>query len=71
MFITRNDDKKVEFGTIPRGGVFMEDDQIYMVCDEIEKNGAKWNAADLETGQLCYFYADEKVVPLKAELIVS
>ena len=72
MFITRNDNKEVDFGNIKTGDVFTDDCSIFMVIEEVEnKNGGSYNAVDLETGELTHFYADEKVFALKAELVVS
>lgn len=72
MFITRNDNKKVDFGTIRKGEVFKDEYSIFMAIEEVEnKNGGSYNAVDVETGELTHFYADEKVVALKAELVVS
>lgn len=71
MLITRNGNKKIEFGVLHNGDVFKDDDEIYMVCDEIEKDGTKWNAVNLETGHLCYFFTSEKVIILKAEIIIN
>lgn len=72
MFITRNDNKKVDFGFIRKGDVFKDEYSIFMVIEEVEnKNGGSYNAVDVETGELTHFYADEKVFALKAELVVS
>lgn len=72
MLITRNDNKEVDFCTIETGDVFKNNCGIFMVIEEVEvKNGGFYNAVDVETGELTLFYADEKVVALKAELIVS
>ena len=72
MFVTRNDDKKVDFGTIKNGDVFKDGCCIFMAIEEVEnKNGGSYNAVDVETGELTHFYADEKVFILKAELVVS
>lgn len=72
MFVTRNDNKKVDFGTIRTGDVFKDEHTIFMAIEEVEnKNGGSYNAVDVETGELTHFYADEKVFALKAELVVS
>lgn len=72
MYITRNDNKKVDFGTIRAGEVFKDECSIFMAIEEVEnKNGGSYNAVDVETGELSHFYADEKVFALKAELVVS
>lgn len=73
MFITRNDNKKVDFGTIGVGEVFKDEcSSIFMAIEQVEnKNGGSYNAVDVETGELTHFYADEKVFALKAELVVS
>lgn len=72
MFITRNDNKKVDFGSIKKGDVFKDEYSIFIAIEEVEnKNGGSYNAVDVETGELTFFYADEKVFALKAELVVS
>ena len=76
MKITRNDNKFVDFGTISKGTVFKDtSDVIYIALDLITRRekGADTpiNAVDLETGELAWFFADEQVCPLSAELIVS
>ena len=72
MFVTRNDNKKVDFGTIKTGEVFKDECSIFMAIEQVEnKNGGICNAVDVETGELTFFYADEKVFALKAELVVS
>ena len=72
MLITRNDNKKVDFGTIKKGEVFKDECTILMAIEEIESlKGGRYNAVDVETGELAYFFADEKVFSLKAELVVS
>ena len=72
MFITRNDNKKVDFADIKKGDVFKDECSIFMAIKEVEnKNGGSYNAVDVETGELTHFYADEKVFALKAELVVS
>lgn len=72
MIITRNDNKKVDFGLIKKGDVFKDEYSIFMAIEEVEnKNGGSYNAVDVETGELTHFYADEKVFALKAELVVS
>lgn len=72
MFITRNDNKKVDFCTIKKGDIFKDEYSIFMAIEEVEnKNGGSFNAVDVETGELTHFYADEKVFALKAELVVS
>ena len=72
MFITRNDNKKVDFATIKKGDVFKDECSIFMSIEDVEnKNGGSYNAVDVETGELTHFYADEKVFALKAELVVS
>ena len=72
MFITRNDNKKVDFADIKTGEVFKDERSIFMAIEEVEnKNGGSYNAVDVETGELTHFYADEKVFALKAELVVS
>ena len=72
MLITRNDNKEVDFCDIKTGDVFKNDCGIFMAIERVEdKNGGFYNAVDVETGELTLFYADEKVVALKAELVVS
>lgn len=72
MFITRNDNKEVDFYTIEKGDVFKNNCGIFMAIEEVEnKNGGFYNAVDVETGELTFFYSDEKVIALKAELVVS
>lgn len=72
MTIIRNDKKDVDFGTLENGDIFKDHENIFMVIEEIEsKNGGIYNAIDLENGDLTLFYADEKVIALKAELVVS
>lgn len=72
MTIIRNDNKGIDFGTLANGDIFKDHENIFMVIEEIEgKNGSIYNAIDLENGDLTLFYADEKVIALKAELVVS
>lgn len=72
MTIIRNDNKGIDFGTLANGDIFKDHENIFMVIEEIEgKNGGIYNAIDLENGDLTLFYADEKVIALKAELVVS
>ena len=72
MFITRNDNKKVDFADIKTGDVFKDECSIFMAIEEVEnKNGGSYNVVDVETGELTHFYADEKVFALRAELVVS
>ena len=72
MTIIRNDKKGIDFGTLENGDVFKDQESIFMVFEEIEgKNGSIYNAIDLENGDLTFFYADEKVTVLKAELVVN
>ena len=72
MTIIRNDKKSIDFGTLENGDIFKDRENIFMVIEEIEgKNGGIYNAIDLESGELTLFYADEEVIALKAELVVS
>ena len=72
MTIIRNDNKGIDFNTLKIGDVFKDHENILMVIREVEtKNGGIYNAIDLEDGELTLFYADEEVIPLKAELVVS
>ena len=72
MTVIRNDKKGIDFGTLENGDVFKDQENIFMVIKEIEnKNGSMYNAIDLENGDLTFFYADEEVIALKAELVVS
>ena len=72
MKITRKDNMKTDFGELRGGDVFKDGEMLCMVIEEVEnKNGGTYNAVDIETGELTHFYADEKVIPLHAELIVS
>jgi hypothetical protein len=72
MKITRKDNNEVDFCTLTLGDVFKNDDDIFMAIREVEnKKGGFYNAVNMETGELTIFYADEKVFPLQAELIVS
>lgn len=72
MTIIRNDNKGIDFNTLKIGDVFKDQENILMVIREVEtKNGGIYNAIDLEDGELTLFYADEEVIPLKAELVVS
>lgn len=72
MTIIRNDNKGIDFNTLKIGDVFKDQENILMVIKKIEsKNGSVYNAIDLEDGELTLFYADEEVIPLKAELVVS
>ena len=72
MTIIRNDNKGIDFNTLEIGDVFKDQDNVFMVIKKIEsKNGSVYNAIDLDDGELTLFYADEEVIPLKAELVVS
>lgn len=72
MTIVRNDKNHFDFGNLENGDVFRYQDDVFMVIKEIEnKNGSMYNAIDLENGDLTFFYADEEVVALKAELVIS
>lgn len=72
MTIIRNDKNHFEFGNLENGEVFRYQDNVFMVIREVEtKNGGIYNAIDLEDGGLTLFYADEEVIPLKAELVVN
>lgn len=72
MKITRNDNIKVDFGTLRGGDVFKDESSLFLVIEEVEnKNGGSYNAVDIETGELTHFYADERVFLLNAELIIS
>ena len=72
MKITRKDNVKIDFGELRRGDVFNDGEMLCMVIEEVDNtNGGTFNAVEIETGELTHFYADEKVTPLHAELIVS
>lgn len=72
MLVTRKDNAKIDFGMLKNGDVFKDESSIFMVIEDIEdKKGSIYNAVDVECGELTHFYADEKVYPLRAELIVS
>jgi len=72
MTIIRNDKNHFDFGNLENGDVFRYQDSIFMVIREVEtENGGIYNAIDLENGELTRFYADEEVVAVKAELVVS
>ena len=72
MRITRNDNIKVDFGTLRGGDVFKGESSLFMVIEQVEnKYGGTYNAVDIETGELTHFYADERVFLLTAELIIS
>lgn len=73
MIIVRNDKKNiVEFSFLENGDVFRYEEGIFMVIKKVEnKNGGVYNTIDLENGELTFFYADEEVTALKAELVVS
>lgn len=72
MNVIRKNNTKVDFATLKSGDVFQGGHSILMAIDEVEnKNGGSYNAVDVETGELVFYFADEQVFPLKAELIVS
>ncbi len=72
MTIIRNDKNHFEFGNLENGDVFRYQDSVFMVIREGEtKNGGIYNAIDLEDDGWTRFYADEEVVAVKAELVVS
>ena len=72
MKITRNDNIKTDFGMLKNGDVFTDESVVFMVIEDVEnKNGSVYNAVDVECGELAHFYADEKVYPLRAELVVN
>ena len=72
MTIIRNDKNHFDFSRLTNGDVFRYQDDVFMVIKEIEnKNGGIYNAIDLESGELTFFYTDEEVVAVKAELVVS
>lgn len=72
MTIIRNDKNHFDFSLLTNGDVFRYQDDIFMVIKEVEnKNGGIYNAIDLENGDLTFFYSDEEVIPLKAELVVN
>ena len=56
----------VSFETLEFGAVFRYDDGVYMVIEEIDK----YNAVDLDDGQVVHFNEDDPVVELdNAELV--
>lgn len=72
MFVTRKDVTATDFGSLKRGDVFRDGETIYMSIENIESaDRSRYNAVDVETGELAFYYADEKVYPLQAELVVS
>lgn len=72
MTIVRNDKNHFDFGNLENGDVFRYQDDVFMAIKEVKtKNDGIYNAVDLETGELTLFYADEEVVAVKAELVVS
>lgn len=73
MIIVRNDKKNiVEFSFLKNGDVFRYEEGIFMVIKKVEnKSGGVYNAIDLKNGELTFFYTDEEVTVLKAELVVS
>lgn len=73
MKINRQDNNTIEFGYLGNGDVFVDTDnticmKIDQICDECENN---LNAVSLESGVLSFFYPDEKVKKVRAELIVE
>lgn len=68
-----NDTRKpstVEFGSLKAGQCFIdEDDKSY--CMAFEANVCSdYNAVDLESGRLYYYYPDQEVVKVNARLEV-
>ena len=78
MKVTRKDGQTVEFGTLQMGDVFKSTGgDIFIKINELEAEtmsgmcSGTLNAVALEDGEATFFYPDENVIPLKAELIVE
>lgn len=73
MKVTRKDSVMTEFATLSIGEVFKDTSgNILMKIQYIDTDsGPDVNAIDLETGEVVFFYGDDSVIPLKAELIVE
>lgn len=73
MKITRKDSVMAEFATLSMGEVFKDTSgNILMKIRYIDTDGGPdVNAIDLETGEVAFFYGDDSVISLKAELIVE
>lgn len=73
MKITRKDPVMAEFSTISIGEVFKDTSgNILMRIQYIDVDGGPdVNAIELETGASVYFYGDDIITPLRAELIVE
>lgn len=73
MKVTRKDSMMAEFGMLSIGEVFKDTSgNILMKIQYIGTDtNEDINAIDLETGETAYLFGDEKVILLKAELIVE
>lgn len=73
MKINRQDNNRVEFGYLGNGDVFIDtDNTVFMKIDQIrDEDENNLNAVSLEGGVLGFFYPDEMVKKVHAELIVE
>ena len=78
MKVTRKNDPTTKFYNLQEGEVFKNSSgNIFIKINELDAEtmsgmpSETLNAVDLETGETTFFYPEENVTPLKAELIVE
>jgi hypothetical protein len=65
---TRRPPATVEFGSLTAGQCFIDEEKFYMVL--AVKPIADYNAVNLEDGRPYYFYPDQEVIKINAQLEV-
>lgn len=65
--------KAVTYKMIPIGDVFFWNGGLYMSIQEVtsKSTGELFNAISMRDGDGVYFYANDEVVPVKAQLVIS
>lgn len=69
MEIIYKDKKKVAFEKIAIGEVFSWNGILYMAMSTI--TGELFNAVSMKDGEITYFEANDEVVLVKAQLVIS
>lgn len=73
MEIVYKNKKKVAFEKIAIGEVFSWSDVLYMATREATSTstGEVFNAVSMKDGEITYFEANDEVVLVKAQLVIS
>ena len=73
MKIVYKDNRKVNFEMVAIGDVFSYNGAIYMSTREASFTGTGevYNAINLTDGECNYFDANDAVIPVKAQLVIS